>query len=158
MTPATEPFAAKFETLNLIKQNDLTDESLFYKDKKGNIFPYLKTDICDKIDVFKPCTFFPILQELDIPFYEWRWLGYIERAIEGNIPKEKIALDIFGRYLGWCKLYDNKNRGFKDSDKFFTDWLMGSDYFNFHYIYDNPPYWKFSYYKEKIGENKDGTN
>lgn len=147
MSPAKEPFAEKFEKLNLIKQTDLSDETLFYKDKKGNIFPYLKTDICDKINVFKPYTFFPTFQELDIPFLEEKWLSIVERNIEKGVSEEQMALATFGKYLSWCKLFDIKNNTFKDSNRFFTDWLTGGDYYNFHYIYDSP-YWKFSYNKE----------
>lgn len=148
MSPAKEPFAAKFETLNLIKQTDLTDEKLFYKDKKNNIFPYLKTDICDKIDVFRPCTFFPVLQELDIPFLEEQWLTIVERNIQKGIEEKDLAFWTFGKYLAWCKLHDNKNNGFKDSNKFFINWLCGWDYYRFHYIY-NPNYWGFSYKEEE---------
>lgn len=147
MSPAKEPLAENFEKLNLIKQIDLSDETLFYKDKKGNIFPYLKTDICDKINVFKPYTFFPIFQELDIPFIEKQWLFYVERNIKKGVSEEQMALATFGKYLSWCKLPDIKNNTFKNSNRFFIDWLTGSDYYNFHYIYDSP-YWKFSYYKE----------
>lgn len=144
MSPAKEPFAAPFETLGLIKQINLEDENLFYKDKNNNIFPYLKTDICNKINVFKPCTFFPIFQELDIPFIEDQWLLIIKRNIEKGIKEKDLALKTFGKYLSWCKLFDIKNNGFKDSNRFFTDWLSGDDYKNFHYIY-TPDYWGFSY-------------
>lgn len=146
MSPAREPFAQSFETLNLIKQTDLSDEKLFYKDKEGNIFPYLKTEICNKINVFKPCTFFPIFQELDIPFLEGQWLHRIEYSIKHGASEKKLASATFGKYLTWCKLYDIKKNTFKDSDKFFSDWY---DYLNFHYIYD-PPYWKISYRNENV--------
>jgi hypothetical protein len=146
MSPARKPYAQSFETLNLVKQTDLSDEKLFYKDKEGNIFPYLKTDICSKINVFKPYTFFPIFQELDIPFLEREWLRRIEYSIEIGASEEKLASATFGRYLAWCKLKDIKGNTFKDSNKFFSDWY---DYQNFHYIYD-PPHWRISYENENL--------
>lgn len=130
MTPFNEPVAESFDKLGLVKQ-DITlsyqKESDFYKRKDGTIFPYYKKDIKKQINVFKPSTFLPIFQELDIPFYENEWLKLIERCIE----KGQDFSSIFGKYLAKMKLYDFKIRNFSDSDKFFSDIY---DYRNFRYI------------------------
>ena len=125
MTPFYEPYAESIKELGLVKQelndiqnfNDTQKQTYFYTDKQGNIFPYYKEDIKKVINVLKPSTFLPIFQELDIPFYEEVWLENINRCIESN----GNLSNIFGRYLAWCKLFDIKNRGFKDSNKFFID-------------------------------------
>lgn len=147
MSPAPEPFAADIEKLGLPKQDvsnlSEEEEKLFFKDKKGNIFPYYKKDIYKFIDVRRPCTFFPILQALDIPFYEDRWLQLIELAVEHGYENE-LEKFMLGKYISWCKLFDIKDRGFKDSNKFFIDWMTGGDYYNFRYILKiNPPVVRF---------------
>lgn len=135
MSPAIEPFAEDIEKLGLCKQ-DLSEipeerwKQLFFIDKKGNPLPYFKEDIYNYIDVYKPCTFFPILKAIDVPFYEEKWLHLIKQAIQYQWKLKYIL----GKYIAWCKLFDNKDRGFKDSNKFFVDWLDGGDYQNFKYI------------------------
>lgn len=130
MSPINEPWARPITELGLEKQ-DVTlphqREEWFFKYKDGTLFPYYKEDIKKVINVFKPSTFLPIMQELDIPFYEEQWLLYINRCIEKNGDFKTI----FGKYLSWCKLKDIRMRTFKESDKFFTS---GYAYDEFKYI------------------------
>ena len=131
MTPAYKPWAESIDTLGLLKQNialPYQKEEWFYKYKDGKLFPYYKEDIKKKINVYKPCTFFPVLQALDVPFYEEEWLRMIKRQLErgsGDLSS------IFGRYLAKMYLHDFRNFGFSDSSKFFSDWY---DYHEFEYI------------------------
>ena len=150
MTPAYEPWAESIEVLDLKKQ-DLTLfydkpiellETLFFKTKTGDFFPYLKEDIYNKIDVFKPSSFLPLFKELDIPFYEEEWLSLIRRQIK----KGNQLSYIFGKYLAKMKLFDFKNTGFKNSNKFFQDYYS---YQRFTYI----PVINF-----QIGEDKEKCN
>lgn len=134
MSPTKEPFAAPIEILGIKKQTDpsnLEHKQWFYTYKDGNIFPYYKEDIWKAIDIFKPCTFLPILKELDIPFIESKWLDLIESCVVRN--ERNLTAQVLGKYISWCKLFDIRQNTFKDSNKFFTDWLTGSDYNNFHY-------------------------
>ena len=129
MTPLYEPYAEPLKELGLVQQNlDSSNQKAewFYTDKQGKIFPYYKTDIKKIINVFKPSTFLPIFQELDIPFYEEKWLELINRCIENNGDFSNI----FGKYLAWCKLFDIKSCGFKHSNRFF---ISICDYKNFIY-------------------------
>jgi len=134
MSPAREPFAASIESLGLRKITDpyfLKNENLFYKYKDGTILPYYKEDIWKVVDIYKPCTFFPILQELDIPFIEERWLDLIKSCVVRN--ERNLTAQVLGKYISWCKLRDIEQNTFKNSNRFFIDWLTGSDYNNFHY-------------------------
>ena len=134
MNPAGEPFAASIESLGLQKITDpyyLRNENLFYKYKDGTILPYYKEDIWKVVDIYKPCTFFPILQELDIPFIENKWLELIKNNVTKN--ERNLTAQVLGKYISWCKLHDIKQNTFKNSNRFFIDWLTGSDYNNFHY-------------------------
>lgn len=129
MTPAYKPWAESIETLNLVKQDinhDYQKSEWFYTYKDGTIFPFYKSDIKKIINVFKPSTFLPIFQELDIPFYEEKWLHLINQCIEKNGDFSCI----FGKYLAWCKLFDIRRFGFQDSNKFF---MNSYDYDNFIY-------------------------
>lgn len=134
MSPAIKPMAASIESLGLPKQDisnlSEEDKKLFFQDKQNNIIPYYKEDIYNFINVYKPCTFFPILKAVDVPFYEEKWLS----LIKNQILYQKDIRYVLGKYIAWCKLFDNKDRKFEDSNKFFTDWLTGSDYNNFEYI------------------------
>ena len=132
MTPAYEPWAEPIEVLDLKKQDltlfcDKPMEALFFKTKTGDFFPYLKEDIYNKINVFKPCTFLPLFQELDIPFYEEEWL----RLIRVQIKKGRQLSYIFGRYLSKMKLFDFKKTSFKNSNRFFQD---GYNYLHITYV------------------------
>ena len=135
MSPAKEPFAASMESLGLEKVTDLyyleKFKTHFYTYKDGTIMPYYKEDIWKVVDVYKPCTFFPILKELDIPFIEQYWLDFIKKEIIKN--ERNLTANVLGKYIAWCKLHDNKENTFKNSNKFFINWLTGSDYENFHY-------------------------
>lgn len=120
MTPAYEPWAKPIETLGLKKQDlslSYQHEEWFFKTKTNEIFPYYKEDIYKVINVFKPSTFLPIFQELDIPFYEEEWLRLIKHQMERG---GQLSF-IFGKYLAKMKLFDFKQATFRDSSKFFID-------------------------------------
>lgn len=150
MTPAYEPWAEPIEVLDLKKQNltlfcDKPVEllrTLFFTTKTGDFFPYLKEDIYNKIDVFKPNSFLPLFKELDIPFYEEEWL----RLIKIQIKKGGQLSYIFGKYLAKMKLYDFKYKTFKHSNKFFPDYYT---YQHFVYV----PIIKF-----QIGDDREECN
>lgn len=129
MTPAFEPWAESIESLEIQKQ-DLSqsfNEEDFFKTKDNQIFPYYKKDIYKIINVYKPKTFLPFFQALDIPFYEEEWLDMIKKQIEHG----KELYFVFGKYLSRMKLCDYRNTTFKNSNKFFTDRYT---YNNFVYI------------------------
>lgn len=122
-------WAEPIEILGLEKQNvalPYQKEEWFYKYKDGTLFPYYKEDIKKVINPLQPCTFLPLFQELDIPFFEDQWLLYLTREIEKN-----SVSNVFGKYLSWCKLKAIKSYGFKDSTRCF---LSMDEYHNFKYI------------------------
>lgn len=96
-------------------------EEWFYKDKKGNIFPYWKEDIRRYVDPHKPVTFISLLQELDIPFIEEQWIRLLERAYNHNNPSVQLQ-NIFGKYLSLMKL-----RGFRNYTFLDTSFFIGKD-------------------------------
>lgn len=115
MTTVREPWAKSIEELGLYKIENISDysEEDFILNKDKNIFPYLKKEIEEIVDPFKPCTFLPILQELNMPFYEGQWIHKIRET--KNINK------VIFRYIGWCKLFDVKEQGFEHSSRIFED-------------------------------------
>ena len=131
MTPINKPWAEPISATPLKKRdfNPKWDkEEWFYKDKKGNIFPYLKEDMQRYVNPLKPCTFFPLLQELDLPFYEEEWLRLLLKVYQN--PESRKLENVFGLYLSKMKLHDFRDFGFKDSSKWF-DWYP--DYQNAEY-------------------------
>ena len=88
-------------------------EAWFYKDKNGNVMPYLKEDIQNIINPLKPSTFLPILKLFDIPYIEDEWIKLI-CSISENIFRWRNRT-VFGSYLSKMKLAAYKPFGFKDS-------------------------------------------
>ena len=135
MNSFTEPWAESMEALGIEEQTIpfiLEHKEYFYLKKDGTIFPYLKEDIVNVVDVFRPCTFLPIFKELDIPFYEKEWLRKVELGImHSQFNTLPLSRRVIGKYINWCRLKGMKGYTFKDSDRFFTTY---NDYKNFHYI------------------------
>lgn len=121
MTPYAEPLDFLSIPKTEFDPNRHKEED-FYKDKQGNIFPYLKQDIKAVVNPFKPRTFFPLLQELDIPFYEEYWLEFILKTSVYNNQGKFTLENVFGRYLGLMKLRGFRDFGFQDSSKWFHNY------------------------------------
>lgn len=81
----------------------------FFKDRKGNFYPYLKTEIKGTINDFDRQSFLPILQDMDYAFIEERWNSYRDRN------NYNINPSIIGKYIAWMNLGNLKGLRFKDS-------------------------------------------
>lgn len=135
MNTVREPWAEPIESLRITKRDpSLFNPEEFWLDKNGQIFPYLKEEIRFYVDPYKPFTFLPILQELDMPFYEEKWI-YLLRKQE-NKGKDRVKYTI-GKYIEFCKLFDVKNQGFKHSSRIFED---KDSYFKCVYIVHSNAY------------------
>lgn len=99
----------KISNIELIKNY----ENLFYKNKNGDFFPYLKSFIKNKIDPYNKETFLFILKDLDIPFIEDEWDKLLKRVEEGITKKESV----FGKYYTKMHLRSFKDFRFKNSDE-----------------------------------------
>ena len=127
MTTVREPWAEPIESLPIIKRDpSFFNIEEFWLNKNKEIFPYLKEDIKIYVNPYKPFTFLPILQELDMPFYEERWIQYLRNGMEKGCVKNTI-----GKYINFCKLFDVKGQGFQNSSRIFED---RDSYFKCEYI------------------------
>lgn len=100
------------DELGLTKYTAPFNPELFYSDKNGIYFPYMKRDIQDYINPLEPKTFLPFIKAFDIPFSPNKWIQTIIDA------QNKSLINIFGRYLTYCKLINLRNFSFEDSDEF----------------------------------------
>lgn len=91
-------------------------EKQHYIDRNGSIYPRSIDEVAHSIDVLKPNTFLPILQEMDYPFLENEWLRYVKRELlyKGN-SMELFNRRVFGKYISCMNLRGYKNMTFKDS-------------------------------------------
>ena len=122
-------FVPSIDSLNIPKTDvDYNFKKEYLSDKEGNSLPYLKKDIAERIDIYTPYTFFPILKELDIPFFEEQWFSAIEHFTEmrKNIDIRRVIF----YYISKMKLHDFKNFDFNSSDLKFKD---KKDYYDFRY-------------------------
>lgn len=83
----------------------------FYRDRKGEIYPYYKEYIKEYVDPFVPSTFIPFLKEMDYPFFEDEWIGMLKSAI----TKKKDLSFLFGQYITKMKLCSFRKLTFEDS-------------------------------------------
>lgn len=101
------------DELGLTKHTAPFNPELFYRDKNGIYFPYMKSDIQAYINPLEPETFLPFIKAFDIPFSPNKWIKDIRYSAEnGNLK------NIFGRYLAYCKLTNFQYFSFENSDEF----------------------------------------
>ena len=89
------------------------NEDKFYKYKNGEFCHYSKEDIKNHIDVYNPETFLPFIKEFNIPFMPHYWINLVKWAENSGRPT--ALLNVFGKYLAYCKLWGFKSFGFYDS-------------------------------------------
>lgn len=102
------------DELGLTKYEAPFNPELFYKYKDGIYCPYIKRDIQAYIDPLEPETFLPFIKAFDIPFSPNKWIKDITYLLEEN----KSLINVFGRYLSYCKLKGFRYFSFENSDEF----------------------------------------
>ena len=101
------------DELGLTKYEAPFNPELFYKYRDGTYCPYIKRDIQAYINPLEPETFLPFIKEFNIPFSPNKWIQTIIYLAENG-----SLINVFGRYLAYCKLIGFRHFYFENSDEF----------------------------------------
>lgn len=96
------------------------DDKEFYVTNRIDKYPSGHLPECKKcstmhVNNWDTSTFLPILEEIDVPYVEFRWKELLDKW--GQDPDRVTGMTIIGRYLSKMKLVQYKDKRWKDTDK-----------------------------------------